>query len=109
MTQANPVTGDGADRQLKDDLERQIHRYAVEIEAILDRVNSGEFGEVAALGKLKRDLISTVKQYKDVEVSLAKDRRAENGRRSDHDIDFDTVRRDLGRRLDRLRATAGTK
>ncbi|WP_186826989.1 hypothetical protein [Shimia ponticola] len=85
-----------------------LNRYIEEVEKVLADLRSGEFGELAQLPKLKREMMSVSKQLREAEIELDQQIRAEEGRLAEGEIDFDAVRRSIGGRLDRLRAAGST-
>lgn len=103
MTNTPVPLEDGRDLKLLNALRDQAAYYADELQNIVDRLNAGDFGDLSNVTKLYRDLIAVRTQILNIEARLAEDCRKLKGQRSDHDIDFNAMRAQIGGRLDRLR------
>lgn len=104
----------GSPKPGETELRRQAHlalsldRYISEIEEVLAGLTAGQFGDLAQLPKLRREMMSVAKQLREAEIELDQQIRTQEGRLAEGDIDFDAVRRSIGSRLDRLRAAENT-
>ena len=99
-------TPPGDDRTLDErraHLAMSLHRYIAEIETILTDMADGNFGDAGQVPKLKREMMSVAKQLRDAEIECDQRQRAAAGL-ADQEFDIERARRDIGRRLDRLRA-----
>lgn len=106
MTKQPPLPHSKSAQKKQKQLERQMSRYGDLIEDLIYRAEAGEFGALSETTRLRTQLLSTLKNFQDGEIALARDRLTQQGIRSESDIDFDAVRREVGGRLDRLRNAA---
>ena len=98
---------DGA-RQLLTHSERTLREWLVAFEAMTGEVLEGEVPEagevsvaVARLAHTRTMVIQEIKAHEQ-RVHLSE------GRLSDDPLDFDVIRNEIGRRLDRIRAARGS-
>ncbi|MEL6608693.1 MAG: hypothetical protein AAFO93_07260 [Pseudomonadota bacterium] len=103
MAKDLPPVGGGVEQERRDHLALQVHRYVSEVEVILTNLELGEFGELAQIAKLRRDLMSTAKQLRDAEIELDRVQKQTADQDIGSGIDFDAARIEVERRLDRLR------
>jgi len=105
MTHMTPPVLGGPLEDRQTHLALLVRRYIDEIEMIVSRLSNGDFGELAQLPKLRRELVSCAKQLRDTEIEL--DHQSKTNGTAAEDIDFDVIRDQIGRRLDRLRTAQG--
>lgn len=105
MAQSDPPTREGIGEERRAHLAVMLHRYVANIETIIENLGEGDFGEAAQLPRVKREMLSTAKQLRDVEIELDEHRKRDEGRVAGaaEPIDMDAARDTIGRRLNHLR------
>lgn len=106
MTNPFPEDVSGPDKSLYFSLRDQVKWFADEILNVLVQLSTGEFGDLKELPKLKRDLQSAAKHFRDLECDIARVERKHREKTNVPELDLDAIRVDIGRRLDRLRVAS---
>lgn len=95
---------DGRDMVLRDHYRDVIAELTREIFALVQNLKAGTTADASGLAKLLRDLDGSRSILMKIEAKLSDETIQCTGNAGVPDIDFDTMRHSIGRRLDRIRA-----
>ncbi|QGX98753.1 hypothetical protein EI983_10915 [Roseovarius faecimaris] len=84
-------------------LERQLADMREDLEALYERIRTGEFHEITNATKATAEIRQWLKIAIEAEATLEKRNKQQKGIVHDYAIDFDAAKHSIGCRLDRLR------
>ena len=91
-----------------DVLQRQLADLRDDLDALIERVKGGEFGEIKQAARITSDLRQWLKIAFEAEVQIETRNKRAKGIAYDYGIDLDVARAELRGRLDKL-ARAGNR
>jgi len=85
-----------------DVLQRQLADLRDDLDALIERIKGGEFGEIRQASRVTSDLRHWLKIAFEAEVQIATRNKRSKGIAYDYALDFDQARAELRSRLDKL-------
>lgn len=109
MAQRDPPVEEGTIEERRAHLGVMLNRFIGEIEGAIAQVEGGDFSDLNALPRIRRDLVSTAKQLRDAEIEIDAQRKRDKGGvpGAGEPFNLADARASIGGRLDKLRAALG--